>query len=127
MMNTVNEKGFNLVEVLVAMAILSVGMLGTASLTVGIIRGNKISRDIATATTLAQDRMEDIMQQGYAGISQTDTTMTEDYGSIPDCPNNKRIVRIAVNKPAMRMKTVSVESYWKSGHQPVILSTIISR
>ena len=122
-----NEKGFNLIEVLMAMVILSVGMLGTASLTVGTIKGNKVSRDVTTATTLAQDKMENIVQQGYSAISSTNTTITEDYGAIANYPNNKRIVRIAVDTPTTRMKTVTVESYWKSGSQPVILNTIISR
>ena len=122
-----NEKGFNLIEVLMAIVILSVGMLGTASLTVGTIKGNKVSRDVTTATTLAQDKMENIVQQGYSAISSTNTTIIEDYGAIANYPNNKRIVRIAVDTPTTRMKTVTVESYWKSGSQPVILNTIISR
>jgi len=125
--NTGNEKGFNLIEVLIATVILTIGMLGIASLTVGTIKGNKVGRDVTTATTLAQDKMEDIVQQGYAALPSTDETITEDFGSIPNFPNNKRIVLINVDTPATRMKTVSVQSYWKGGSQPVILNTIISR
>ncbi|MBA3019281.1 MAG: prepilin-type N-terminal cleavage/methylation domain-containing protein, partial [Proteobacteria bacterium] len=35
-----NNNGFTLIEVLVAMVILSVGLLGTAALITGIIKGN---------------------------------------------------------------------------------------
>ena len=65
-LNTINpskrdgQDGFTLIEVLIAIVILSVGLLGMASLTVGIIKGNKFSNDLSTATTLAQDKMEDI-------------------------------------------------------------------
>ena len=48
-----SHNGFTLIEVLVAIVILSVGLLGMASLTVAIIQGNKFSNDLTTATTLA--------------------------------------------------------------------------
>jgi prepilin-type N-terminal cleavage/methylation domain-containing protein len=38
--------GFTLLELLVALTILSVGLLGTAMLTTGIIRGNFFSKNI---------------------------------------------------------------------------------
>jgi len=126
-MNAINEKGFNLVETLVGMVILSIGMLGATSLVINTIQGNRISREITTATTLAQDKMEDILHQGYAMIPATDKTITEDYGDISQYPNHKRIVRIDVDAPVTGMKMVAVESYWKPGSQPVILNAIVTR
>ena len=52
--------GFTLIEVLITIVILSVGLLGMASLTTGIINGNAFSKNASTATTLAQDKMEEI-------------------------------------------------------------------
>jgi len=73
--NKNNDNGFTLIEVLIAIVILSVGLLGMASLTVGIINGNRFSNDLTTATTLAQDKMEDIRRAGYANaVSETKAT-----------------------------------------------------
>lgn len=86
-----NGSGFTLIEVLVAIVILSVGLLGMASLTVAIIQENKLSNDLTTATTLAQEKMEDIRNLGYAGTPASDSTVTEDYGNISGYPGFKRV------------------------------------
>jgi type IV pilus assembly protein PilV len=122
-----NQKGFNLIETLVGMAILSVGMLGAASLVINTIQANRISRELTTATILAQDKMEDLLHQGYEKIPATDETITEDYGDISEYPNHKRIVRVDVDTPVAGMKTVTVESYWKTGSQPVILNALVTK
>ncbi len=64
-----NNSGFTLMEVLVAMLILSVGLLGMAALITGIINSNKLSNRISTATVLAQDKMEEIRRVGYDATS----------------------------------------------------------
>jgi len=127
MYTELNDRGFNLIEVLVAMVILSVGMLGTASLIAGIVRANQASRNVTTATTLAQDKMEEIVKSGYAGISSTNTSVPEDYGSMPGYANYRRVTTIAVDTPGVKMKTVTVQVSWKTGTNPVTLSTILSR
>ena len=109
------------------MVILSVGMLGTASLIVGIVNGNRASRNVTIATTLAQDKMEEMVQSGFSGISSTDSNTTEDYGTITDYAGYRRITSIAVNTPGTRMKTVTVQVYWQAGTNPVELSIIVSR
>ncbi len=53
-----SRAGFTLVEVLVALIILVIGLLGVALLQVTSISGNTFSREMATATTLAQDLLE---------------------------------------------------------------------
>ena len=62
-------KGFTLIEIMVAVTLLSVGLLGMAGLTVGIMRGNSLSNQVTTATALAQAKMEDIKRVGYSGAS----------------------------------------------------------
>ena len=123
-----SEKGFTLVEVLVAMVILSVGLLGMASLTVAIIHGNKLSNDLTTATTLAQDQMENIRRLGYSGTPTTDTTTTENYNSISGYAAYKRVTITTVGSPATGMKTVSVKVYWgASDAHWVELKTILAQ
>jgi len=120
-----SEGGFTLIEVLVAIVILSIGLLGMASLTIGIIKGNKLSNDLTTATTLAQDKMEQIRNSGYSALPSSDTTDTEDYGEIPDYPQYKRVRDTDVDAPATNMKTVTVTVYWDSDNHNIEIKSIL--
>lgn len=122
-----NEKGFTLLEILIAILILSIGLLGMASLTVGIINGNRFSKDMATATTLAQEKMEEVRRLGYLGMPATNTTTTEGYNSITGYPDYKRETRTDVNTPAAGMMTITVTTYWDSDTHTVVLNTILAQ
>ena len=122
MFNTRNNTGFTLIEVLVAMVILSVGLLGTAALITGIISSNKLSNRISTATVLAQDKMEEIKGAGYAGAD--DEAGTEPYGGV-NFPLYKRITGVVAGNPA-GMKTVTVTVSWDSDAHSVELKTILA-
>lgn len=123
------SQGFTLLEVLIAIVILSVGLLGMAALTVGIIKGNKLSNDMTIATTLAQDKMADLRRLGYSGTSATTTTDTEDYNSITDYAAYKRVIVTTVDSPVAGMKTIVVTAYWEDtvGEHSVQLQTILAR
>ena len=60
-----DEKGFTLLEVLVAISLLTFGLLGLASLQVAAIRGNAFAGGVTEATTLAGDRMEYLLTLDY--------------------------------------------------------------
>ena len=121
----INNNGFTLIEVLVAMVILSVGLLGTAALITGIINGNKVSNRISTATTCAQEKMEEIRGVGYSGMPASDTTTTESYNSITNYSLYKRVTFTDVVNPAAGMKTVTVTVYWDSDNSSIELKTIL--
>ena len=123
--NKNNDNGFTLIEVLIAILILSVGLLGMASLTVGIINGNRFSNDLTTATTLAQDKMEEIRGTSYSSVvSETKAVLSSPYDEY------KREVTITDDSPATGMKTVIVKVYWggasKEDHN-VELKTILAQ
>lgn len=57
---SINRKAFTLVEVLVAMVVLAIGLLGLAGITVVVLRSNTLSQQISQATSLASSLMEDL-------------------------------------------------------------------
>jgi type IV pilus assembly protein PilV len=117
--------GFTLMEVLIAIVILSVGLLGMAALTVGIINGNKFSNDVTKATTLAKDKMEDVIRSGYSGPPQTETPVIDNYGTIlPDYGEYERITvadlyTSGTDWPPDGIKVVTVTVNWKDSNQSV--------
>ena len=101
------NRGFTLIELLVAIVILSVGLLGMATLTGSIIRNNKLSNDLTAATTLAQDKLEDIRANGYASaVSETKAACATPFSEY------QREVTVNNDTPAAGMKQVTVKVYW---------------
>ena len=125
--HTRKNGGFTLLEVLVAMVILAVGLLGMASLSVGIIKGNELSKEVSSATTCARGKMEDVERLGYANTPETSGTVTEAYNSITEYPDYKRETVTAVDTPATDMKTITITVYWDSDSHQVELKTFLAK
>jgi len=63
-----SPKGFSLIEVLVAIAILSIGILGLAVGAITITRANKTSQSHTVATNMAQDILEQVKAMPFAAV-----------------------------------------------------------
>ena len=119
----VGTQGFTLIELLVAIVILSVGLLAMATLTGSIVRNNKLSNDLTTATILAQDKMESIRANGYASaVSETKTACASPFSDY------QREVTVNNATPAAGMREVVVTVYWgpSDGHSTSI-KTILNQ
>jgi len=55
-----NDSGYTLIEVLVAMIILTIGILGLAPLMVTSMSGNSFANDLTTANMVASDYIENL-------------------------------------------------------------------
>ncbi|GAG11105.1 unnamed protein product [marine sediment metagenome] len=103
-----DEKGFTLVEILIAIVVLAIGVLAMGQMQIASIRGNSIANTLTEATTLAQDRMENLI-----GLSYNDLTA----GSHPG-PNNpiggvySIFWNIALDYPINNTKEISVIVNW---------------
>ena len=83
--------GFTLIEVLVATALMVIGVLGLAGITIAVIQGNYVSGNITSATSLAQHKMEELKAQtslanvdNCANPPDQDITSTGAAGGIYD-------------------------------------------
>ncbi len=62
-----NKKGFALIEVLIAIVLLSIGLLAVAGMQTTAISGNRVSRDSTTAVQLAEEIVDRIRANGGTG------------------------------------------------------------
>ncbi|MBI3815665.1 MAG: prepilin-type N-terminal cleavage/methylation domain-containing protein [Nitrospinae bacterium] len=74
--------GFTLIEVLIAIAILSIGLLALAGMSTTAIKFTNYSKNKTTAVTVAQDRIEELKRQALISAlvssTATDTTIKND-------------------------------------------------
>jgi type IV pilus modification protein PilV len=56
-----NDKGFTLIEMLIAISIFAIGFLAVASLQISAGKNNRTASEVTAAVNLASDRMERIM------------------------------------------------------------------
>jgi type IV pilus assembly protein PilV len=57
----INDKGFTLIEMLIAMSIFAIGFLAVASLQISAGKSNRTASDITNAVNIASDQMERLM------------------------------------------------------------------
>ena len=71
-----NKKGFTLIEVLIAIVLLVVGLLGTAGIMTNTMQQNNYAARRTEATTVAQDELERILALPFTHTDLTDLTDT---------------------------------------------------
>lgn len=124
------EKGFTLVEVMVALVVLTIGFLGTIGLLARIIENNRTAGQISEATTLAQDKLEEQKSLGYSGVSAVSGSVVEPSlwatGStaVGGLYSRKTLVVVTTS-----YKAITVEVDWTKDNRlhKVDLKTIISQ
>ena len=103
------EKGFTLVEVLIAVMVLAVAFLAMYQMQAMAVRGNETGNQVTIATMLAQDKMVEIRNTAYDNVISINFP-AENYGMVPNYPQFRREVTVTESG---RMKTVRVSVLWK--------------
>jgi prepilin-type N-terminal cleavage/methylation domain-containing protein len=111
------DKGFTLTEVLVAMVVFSMALLGLERMHIAAIQGNTIASRLTQATTLAQDRVEQLMALPYTDPMLADTTAKGTFTSYTD-PNPPQGYTISwavdTDAPSVGLKTINIFVTWKN-------------
>ena len=122
-----SQQAFTLLEVLVTILILTIGLLGIAGLTTGVIRGNHYSKNITSATAAAQTQLDAVQSGGYANaLAANFPTDTVSMGGM----SFSRTTTITANSPAANMKQISVTASWTDSNdtaRSVTLETILAQ
>src|SRR5215471_18801903 len=111
------EKGLSLIEVLVAMVVLSLGLLGLERVHIAAIQANTIASRLTQATTLAQDRAEQLMALPYNDVVLSDTTAPGTFTTYtePNPPQGYTITwTVDTDVPSAGIKTINIDVTWKN-------------
>jgi type IV pilus assembly protein PilV len=76
-----NEKGFTLVEAMIALVILAVGLLSVAAMQLTAIRGNAFASGLTEATSVSQRAVETLLAVPYASLANGNDTVTGPRGT----------------------------------------------
>ncbi len=136
------NNGFTLIEVLIAMTVFSIGMLGLMTLHIISIRGTTLSDTATVAGTIAQMHMEKIINADFnaSGLEDAnssnnddlDSTVNRDYqnmdvnGAPVDLGMYNLVLNVADDTPIPNTKTIVVLVAWNNGRQVRKLTTIKS-
>ncbi len=108
------RSGFSFVEVIVSMMLVSIGMVGAMGLASYMSRANQWSERMAIASTMGQDKLEELLNTPYAALgSGSDSVAGFTRSWSVTTSNNFRLVNL----------TITWNTLGKSGHE-LTLSTV---
>lgn len=124
-----SQDGFTLIEVLIAIFLLTVSLLGTAALTTGVIRGNKASRNMTTATAIAQSCLEENRRVGYTNAGAGSSSCLSGKTNVTQ--GGVTFARVLTVTPAdtTNIRTLTVTVSWSEGAvgtKSITLTTILA-
>jgi prepilin-type N-terminal cleavage/methylation domain-containing protein len=120
-----DERGFTLIELFTAIVLLTIGLLGTAALTGGVVKGNITAKNLSTATTIAQSCLQENRRVGYTSAGTTGCTTTTTNVPLGGVTFSRALVVTA----GTNVKTLTVTVTWNEGivgTKTLSMSTVIA-
>jgi prepilin-type N-terminal cleavage/methylation domain-containing protein len=118
-----NQKGFTLIETMLAISIMAIGLLGLAALQTIATNGNALAKKNSLAVALAEDKIESYKNTLYANIIAGVETETD----LPAGAIYTRTTNIEDDTPIPGVKTITVTVAWQNAAKTVSFTTIISQ
>ncbi len=128
MLDKIEQNGFTLIEIMIAVFVFSVGLLAINATTLMVIKANDMSKNITTAVNLAQNKLDDLKILNYASIDETylpDENNLDEEG-VSGNGIFDRSVSVTTNT-GPNYKIIEVEVSWsKYKARKITLKTIIT-
>ena len=126
-----DQQGFTLIEIFISIVLLTIGLLGTAALTTGVVRGNLASKNITTATVLAQSCLEENRRVGYTNAGAgTNGCLSGSTNVTQGGVTFARTLTVAPTVPdSTNIRTLTVVVTWSeggSGTKSLTLVTVLA-
>ncbi len=106
------ENGFTIMEVMIALAIFAIGILGVAHLHIRSTSGNTSSRTITEGTTFAVDRVEQLMTLPYDDSAWDAGTYNAAVTGSDSGETYSLTWSITEDNPVPNTKQVAVRATW---------------
>ncbi len=119
------NRGFTLLEVVIAMLLLGIGLLALFALQIRSVQSNAFSNCMTMASGFAQDQVERLRASNWEDISNGSDTIRDITGATPGV-----FVRQWAIQTNGRMKDVSVRVSWNQdgrSHQVAVNTRIAKR
>ena len=114
------EAGFTLVEVIIAIFLLTIGILGMASMQVQALQGNSFAGNISESNALCQYKIEELMSLPYdhADLEDLNAGPTTTVYTDPSPPEGYVITwEVDADNPVPNTKQIEVKVAWtQKGH-----------
>ncbi len=120
------KNGFTLIEIMIAITVLAIGILGIAKMQLSAVKGNSYANGLTEATAFAQNKIEELAALAYDdgnlndddgdGISGIDDTGSPDGSQQVSGATNIQydiFWNIAVDEPAVNAKHIRVYVLWQ--------------
>jgi len=118
-------KGFTLIEVLMAMAILSIGILAVASLQISAVQNNGLGNLITQATMLAQGKMESLKSTAnITALTDGSDTNIDHYGESGGIFDRSWTISNPLGGSSSRQIEIAVQWNKRGVNRQVILAAI---
>ena len=129
------QSGISLVELMVALLLLAVALMGLAAAFAPGRMAIQSGDQATTATFLARQMIEDMRDKAYDQdgdelVSGADYPATTGYGGITNYPNYRRTITFVNDSPEVGTKTATVQVFYKNSsgtEQSVTLTMIFTK
>jgi len=110
--NSIRSKGFTLVEILIALVILSICLLGMAGLMATTTRNNSYGGRLTEAATLAQDKLEQLRATPFGMIPVNATITDNPVGSTGVTYNRSWVAVPNIAPPGNTLDVITITVSW---------------
>ncbi len=115
--------GFTIIEVLFSILIFSIVIFGIITLAGIIVKSTKYSKDVTSATTIAQDTIEEYIRMSFVDIVAHETAVLT-YNANGGIKRTYNVSVAVVATPTATSKTITVDVYWGTGGTDTVRNNV---